>query len=109
VPVREVSPGTLLLLALVTLARLPEPPTLLLIENPEQGIYPPLLAEVIASLRQMSQWSADRLATQVIVTTHSAAVRSLFGQHELTTLSRPDNRPDGRVCANQLRNIEQLP
>ena len=83
----EISPGSMLLLSMLTLARLPEPPTLLLIENTEQGLYPRWLGDVIGSLKQcgVPGWPASRIP-QVILSTHSPAVLNFFQPEDVTLL-----------------------
>jgi len=104
----DVSAGTLLLLTLATLARLPEPPSMMLIENPEQGLYPTGLGEVILPLRKAASRSDGRPFAQIIITTHSPAVLNCFDADEVTLLSRPIARPEGSVFARPLRCIEKI-
>jgi predicted ATPase len=60
------SDGTLLLLALLTLAHVPEPPAVVCLEEPERGVHPRRLAELASYL-----WSVVERGTQVLVATHS--------------------------------------
>ena len=66
VPLNVLSEGTLRILAMLTLGSVKEPPSLLVLEEPENGIHPDRL-DLIGSL--LKNLSGDN--TQVIVTTHS--------------------------------------
>src|SRR5205823_724668 len=54
IPAAELSEGTLLALALLTLAHLPSPPSILLLEEPDRGIHPRLLREVQDALYRLA-------------------------------------------------------
>jgi predicted ATPase len=88
---KEVSHGTLLGLALLTLCHLPRPPSILGLEEPDRGIHPRLLREVYDSLLRLTTPEAfgdSRPAVQVIVTTHSPYMVDLFRddlQHVVVT------------------------
>jgi hypothetical protein len=59
-PASQVSDGVLLILAYLTLLHLPSPPRVLLIEEPENGVYPKRLGEVIAMLLRARSLQARR-------------------------------------------------
>ncbi len=65
------STGVRLLAFFVSLAFHPEPPKLLLLEEPETGVHPRRLGEVMGLLKELTQGLHGRHATQVILTTHS--------------------------------------
>jgi predicted ATPase len=67
-PASRLSHGTIQFLCLATALLHPNPPPLICIEQPEDGLHP----DVIPSLARMLIDAATR--TQVIVTTHSAAL-----------------------------------
>jgi predicted ATPase len=98
----------MLLLAMLTLTRLPEPPRLLLIENPERGLYPQWLGDVIGPFKRAASWPEGRPFSQVILTTHSPAVLNFFQPQEVTLLARPGDRPDGPVIARSLQDLENV-
>lgn len=78
---RNLSQGTLVIFALVTLALAPERPTLLSLEEIERGIHPRLLRDVRDLLYRLSfPADAGDAATpiQVLTTTHSPYVLDLF-------------------------------
>ncbi|WP_419192792.1 AAA family ATPase [Kolteria novifilia] len=71
VPARDLSEGTLLALALVTLSYLPNPPEIIGLEEPDRGIHPRLLGYVRDSLYRLAYPDAlglDRKPVQVIAT-----------------------------------------
>jgi predicted ATPase len=84
IPAGHLSQGTLLALAILTLAYLPEPPRIVGLEEPDRGIHPRLLREVRDALYRLCYpESADeqREPVQVIATTHSPYFLELFRDH----------------------------
>ena len=84
VPAADLSQGTLIALALLTLAYLPEPPSLIALEEPDRGIHPRLLRRVQDALYRLSypeSCGEDRQPVQVIATTHSPYFLDLFKDH----------------------------
>ncbi len=84
IPASQLSQGELLTLALLTLAYLPEPPTLIALEEPDRGIHPRLLRLVRDALYRLSypeNYGDDREPTQVIATTHSPYFLDQFSEH----------------------------
>ncbi|MBI4955730.1 MAG: AAA family ATPase [Myxococcales bacterium] len=67
----EVSDGALLFLAFLTLLHHPSPPPLLLIEEPENGVHPGRLQEIVKLLRRLTKAEGARPAVQIVMTTHS--------------------------------------
>ncbi len=77
----DVSQGTLLALAILTLAYLPEPPSIVGLEEPDRGIHPRLLRDVRDALYRLAypdQFGEEREPVQVIATTHSPYMLDLF-------------------------------
>jgi energy-coupling factor transporter ATP-binding protein EcfA2 len=105
---QQVSDGAILFLGFIAIAHLPDPPTLLLIEEPENGIYPKRLEEVMKLLRQLVEGNGGIKFPQIIMTTHSPYVLSYFKPEEVTFLSRPQNDPDGPVRARPLRDAPNI-
>lgn len=66
-PVGSVSDGVVLSMAFITLCHAPNPPQLLLIEEPENGIHHASLKETIATLQSLSK----EKGVQIVLTTHS--------------------------------------
>ena len=92
----QMSDGMLLVLAYLALLHSPTPPRVLLIEEPENGIHPKRLQEVLAILRQLV---SEQQHTQIILTTHSPYVLDSF-QPEEVTLCRKN--ADGAVSVRRL-------
>lgn len=105
---QQASDGAILFLGLLALMSAPNPPKLLLIEEPEKGVYPKRLAEVIDLLRKLEADSVNRPVPQIILTTHSPLLLSSFKPEEVTLLRREVGT--GPVKAYPLRdapNIEE--
>jgi predicted ATPase len=81
IPAKDLSHGTLLALAILTLAYLPDPPSLVCLEEPDRGIHPRLLREVQDALYRLAyaeRYSETRQPVQVLVTTHSPYLLDLY-------------------------------
>ena len=105
---QQASDGAILFLGILALAHLPDPPNLLLIEEPENGIYPKRLGEVITMLKELVTRTDGVRFPQIIMTTHSPYVLSFFDPEEVTFLSRPSDDPDGPVRARPLREAPNI-
>jgi predicted ATPase len=84
IPAADLSQGTLLSLALLTLVHLPSPPPIVALEEPDRGIHPRLLQEIRDALYRLSYPDSvgeKRSPVQVIVTTHSPYLLDLFRDH----------------------------
>jgi len=81
IPAADVSQGTLLALTMLTLAHLPDPPSLIALEEPDRGIHPYLLRHVQDAIYRLSHPEScgeQREPVQVIATTHSPYFLDLF-------------------------------
>lgn len=96
VPAAQASDGLLLVLAYLTLMNLPNPPRVILVEEPENGIHPKRLGEVLGILRDLIKGQGH---TQIVLTTHSPYVLDLFTPEEVT-LCRKDE--DGAISVHRL-------
>jgi energy-coupling factor transporter ATP-binding protein EcfA2 len=105
---QQASDGAIVFLAFLALAHLPDPPTLLLIEEPENGIYPKRLGEVIQMLKEMVNRTEGVRFPQIIMTTHSPYVLSFFEPEEVTFLSRDPKKPEAGVRARPLRDAPNI-
>ncbi|HVX84922.1 MAG TPA: ATP-binding protein [Phycisphaerae bacterium] len=92
----QTSDGLLLVLAYLAILYLPEPPRLLLVEEPENGIHPGRLKEVMTILRELV---AEQGHTQVVMTTHSPYLVDLFKPEEVTLCQKGE---DGAVKVTRL-------
>lgn len=84
IPASDLSQGTLLALAILTLGYLPDPPSIVGIEEPERGIHPRLLRQIQDALYRLSypeNFGEKREPTQVIATTHSPYFLDLYKDH----------------------------
>jgi predicted ATPase len=80
----SLSQGTLYLLATLTLAHVPVPPTVVCVEEADRGVHPRMLREVRDALYRLSHpkdAGLDRAPAQVITTTHSPYLLDLFKDH----------------------------
>src|SRR5262249_45235548 len=68
---QNVSDGTMILLAFLTLAHMQAPPDVLAIEEPEYALHPYLLGEVVDLLRKLALGELGSRSVQVIIATHS--------------------------------------
>lgn len=84
IPTYDLSHGTLLALAILTLAYLPYPPSIVCLEEPDRGIHPRLLREIRDALYRLSypeHYGETRPPVQVITTTHSPYFLDLYRDH----------------------------
>jgi predicted ATPase len=95
-PASQASDGLLLVLAYLAVLYSPKPPCVLLVEEPENGIHPRRLAEVLGVLKELVR---DHTQTQVLLTTHSPYVVDLFSPEEVTLCLK---EADGAVTAHRL-------
>jgi predicted ATPase len=80
----DLSQGTLIALAILAVAYLPAPPTLVGFEEPDRGLHPRLLRHVRDALYRLA-YPADfdeaRQPVQVVATTHNPLFLDLFRDH----------------------------
>jgi predicted ATPase len=80
----DLSQGTLIALALLTIAHLPEPPSIVCLEDPDHGLHPRLLRDVRDALYRLAYPEGSnekREPVQVIATTHNPYFLDLFREH----------------------------
>ena len=87
VPASQASDGTLLVLAYLSILYLPKPPRLLLVEEPENGIHPKRLRDILEILSNLVH---EQPHTQVVLTTHSPYGLDLFKPEEVTLCTKLD-------------------
>lgn len=83
----EVSDGTMLVLAFLVLQHQEQRPPLICLEEPERGLHPYLLGQVIDLLRSISQGKHGP-ATQFVLATQSAELLDHVKPHEVRFLER---------------------
>jgi predicted ATPase len=109
IPARELSQGTLLALALLTLAYLPSPPSLVGLEEIDRGLHPRLLRHLQDALYRLSypeSCGETRPPIQVIATTHSPYLLDLYREHpEEVVLAQKEGL---EVSMKRLTDIEHF-
>ena len=84
IPAKDLSQGTLIALALLTLAYLPDPPSLVALEEIDRGLHPRLLRHLQDALYRLSYPESSGVARppiQVIATTHSPYLLDMYRDH----------------------------
>jgi predicted ATPase len=71
IPANWTSVGVRVVLFFLALAHHPMPPRLILIEEPEKGVHPGRLADIVGLLRGLSDGSRSPEPAQVVLSTHS--------------------------------------
>lgn len=85
VPASFISDGVLYYLAFAALEHI-SPPSVVLIEEPENGLHPTRIADVMKVLRRLSE------RTQIILATHSPLVINELQGDEVSVVTRPGDR-----------------
>jgi predicted ATPase len=96
---KQVSDGTMLMLAFIVLQYQNPPVDLITIEEPERALHPYLLDELIQMLRKMSTGEIGKKPVQVVLATHSAELLDYVRPEEVRFLTR--SQEDGSVQVNQ--------
>jgi predicted ATPase len=84
IPAQDLSQGTLIALVLLTLAYLPNPPSLIGLEEIDRGLHPRLLRHLQDAIYRLSypeSCGEVRPAIQVIATTHSPYLLDMYRDH----------------------------
>lgn len=108
---RDLSQGTLHLLALLCLAHDPSPPRLICLEEADRGVHPRLLREVRDACYRLSHPLPDtRPPVQVIATTHSPYLLDQFREHpeEIILASKRGNAASFERLAGRADLIELM-
>jgi predicted ATPase len=93
------STGLKVVLFFVALAYRPAPPDLILIEEPENGVHPKRLADIVNLLREITQGKHGGRAAQVVLTTHSPYLLDCLDLEKDQVLVF-QRLPDGRRTAS---------
>ena len=96
----ELSEGTLYFLALLCIINQPNPPKLLLLEEPEKGIHPRRIFEVIQFILRLS----EEKNIQVIMTTHSPVVLDMFADMPESVFIFDKDEEEG---ATHVKNLQR--
>lgn len=97
----EVSDGTMLYLAYLAIAYEAKGPTMLLVEEPENGIHHRSLEDVVSVLRKLAE-DEDK---QVILTTHSPYLLDLVEPDQVKVFSKQE---DGTVEARTMSDHQEV-
>jgi predicted ATPase len=112
IPASELSHGTLLALTMLTLAYLPNPPSLVGLEEPDRGIHPRLLRDVRDALYRLAypeNFGETRPPVQVIATTQSPYFLDLFREHpEEIVIAEKDGLEARFVPLSQHPHIDEI-
>jgi energy-coupling factor transporter ATP-binding protein EcfA2 len=98
-PADRASTDVRLLLAFVALAYHPSPPRVILLEEPETGVHPKRLGDIMLLLREITAGKHGERAAQVILTTHSPYLLDCVDPATDQVLVFQRN-PDGSRTAN---------
>ncbi|MGD2108713.1 MAG: AAA family ATPase [Phycisphaerae bacterium] len=112
IPAQELSQGTLLALAMLTIAYLPDAPPFVGFEEPDRGIHPRLLRDVRDALYRLAypeNYGEQRDPVQVVATTHSPYFVDLFSEHpeEIVIAEKIGNEATFRRLVD-LPNFEEI-
>ena len=101
IPASSASVGVRLILFFVALAWHPQPPKTILIEEPENGVHPKRLGDVMELLDNITQGKHGNHAAQVILSTHSPYLLDYVdaARHQVLVFRRND---DGSRTAEPL-------
>ena len=104
-PASLVSDGLLIVLAYLAILYAPNPPRVLLIEEPENGIHPGRLKEIIRIIKQLV---SEQSHTQVVMTTHSPYVLHEFSPEDVTLCVREPNGEVKTRCLSDSKSVHDL-
>jgi predicted ATPase len=104
---RQMSDGVLRLLAITSLLYLDRIPSVICLEEPENGVHPQLVREVVQILRELTRRKPPNRC-QVFMTTHSPYLLDEFFDHpeEVYCMDRP--RPLAGASVIRLADNKQL-
>jgi predicted ATPase len=104
---QQMSDGILRLLAVVTMLYSDDPPSVVTFEEPENGVHPQLIREVVQMLRELTLREPPNNC-QVFVSTHSPYILDEFYDHpeEVYCMERPFPQAGAKVV--RLGDKEQV-
>jgi predicted ATPase len=100
IPAAAMSEGLLYYLGYAALEHL-QPSRLLLVEEPENGLHPARIAEVMTILREISKTS------QVLIASHSPLVVNELQGHEVTIVTRDSERGTQGVLLKDVPDFDE--
>ncbi len=108
----QLSQGTLFALTLLAIAHLPNPPSVVCLEDPDRGMHPRLLRDVLDATERLANpqvFKESRSPVQVIMTTHSPLLVDQFRDRpdDVVLIQKTDLASDfTRLSA--IPNIEEI-
>lgn len=96
-PPDEVSDGTMLVTAYLVVQHQDPPVDLLAIEEPERGLHPYLLGEMVSLWRKMTQGKIGPRPIQIVLATHSAELLDHVEPSEVRFLTRDAQTGEVRI------------
>ena len=103
------SAGVRIMLFFVAIAHHPRPPRLILLEEPENGIHPKRIADVVRLLRELTRGKFGERPAQIIVTTHSPYLLDCvdLSEDQVLVFRRNDDGSRGAdpVDANRMKTF----
>jgi len=109
---RDLPQGTLVALALLTLAYLPNPPTVVGLEEIDCGLHPRLLRHLQDALYRLSypeSCDETRPPIQVVATTHSPYLLDLYREHpEEVVLAQKEGLEVGMKRLTDIENYQDI-
>ena len=100
-PAESVSDGVMLSLAFLAISNCPNPPRIILIEEPENGVHHASLKEIVATLRRL----CEKKHVQVVMTTHSPYLLDCMEPEEVRVFAKGK---DGAVNAVKLSGYPEV-
>lgn len=107
IPCELASDGAMLMTAFLTLAY-SDTPDVLLIEEPENGLHPTMLASVVQLLRQISIGEVGLRPRQVILTTHSPLLLNYAEPEEIRIVRRDAKKGTNVTPMTKVDGIAEL-
>lgn len=108
----NLSQGTLLAMAYLTIAYLPNPPKIVAFEEPEKGIHPRLLRNIQEAMDRLAypeNFGEKREPIQVIATTHSPYLLDLYkDRREEIVIADKDEKGVHFKRLSELPHIEEI-
>jgi predicted ATPase len=104
---RQMSDGVLRLLAVATMLYLDRVPTVLTFEEPENGVHPQLIREVVQVLRELTQRKPPNQC-QVFFTTHSPYVLDEFFDYPENVYCLDRRQPEAGTAVVRLSENKKL-
>jgi predicted ATPase len=101
-PASQAAEGMLYILGYLALMYLPKPPRVLLIEEPENGIHPNRVGDIVRILRRLVERHPE---TQIVMTSHSPYLVDAFQPNEVTWCRRDES---GDVVLTRLDTVPEV-